>query len=171
MRPIASILAVIDRISMLAGRLVAVLVPAMVLVLGYEVLARYFFNAPTIWAHDLSILFFAHAGLLAGAYAHAERRHITVDVVYVRLGVRQRATLDALTGLLVFLFAGLVFVYGWEETAEAIRLGARMSTEWAPPRAYLVAVIPVSAGLLLLQQLANWIRSLHVAFTGRELEP
>jgi hypothetical protein len=34
-----------------------------------------------------------------------------------------------------------------------------------------VAVIPVSAGLLLLQQLANWIRSLHVAFTGRELEP
>jgi hypothetical protein len=34
-----------------------------------------------------------------------------------------------------------------------------------------VVVIPMSAGLVLLQQLANWIRTLHVALTGRELEP
>lgn len=169
MRPLASLLAAIDRLSLLAGQAVAVLVPGMVLVLGYEVLARYLLNAPTIWAHDLSVLFFAYAGLLAGAYAHAERRHITVDVIHARLGRRRRAALDALTGLFVFLFAGLVFVYGWQETAEAVRLGARLSTEWAPPRVYLVAVIPVSAGLILLQQLANWIRTVHVALTGREL--
>jgi hypothetical protein len=34
-----------------------------------------------------------------------------------------------------------------------------------------VVVIPMSAGLVLLQQLANLIRILHVALTGRQLEP
>lgn len=163
-------LRVVDRTSLIAGTAVCVLVPAMVMVLGYEVLARYALNAPTIWAHDLSIFFFGYLGLLAGAYAHKEGRHIRVDVLYLRLTPRQRAGLDALNGLLVFLFGGLVVAYGWAEAAEAIRIGARMSSEWAPPKGHFVLMVPVSAGLILLQELANWIRAVYFALTGRELD-
>ncbi len=170
MRALRLLVRFADRLSTAVGWAISVLVPAMVVVIGYEVVARYYFNAPTIWAHDLSIFMFGYLGLLAGAYVQRRRRHITVDVLYMRLPPRQQAALDAASGLLAFFFLGLVAVYGWREAMEALRIGARLSTEWAPPKGHFMLMIPVSAGLLVVQGLADWLRSLYLAVTGRTLE-
>ncbi len=160
----------VDRLSGLVGGAVAVLVPLMTLVICYEVVARYFFNAPTIWAHDLAVFMFGYLGILSGAYVQRRHRHITVDVVHIHLSPRARAALDVISGLLAFFFLGLVAVYGWHKAMEAFEIGARMSTEWGPPKAHFMLMVPLGAVLLILQSLADWLRNLHLAVSGRRPE-
>lgn len=167
---LARLFAAIDRLSEVAGQVVAVLVPAMALVICYEVVARYAFNAPTIWAHNLSTFMFGYLGLLAGAYVQSKGRHIRVDLLYGRLSPRAQAGLDLVSYLLAFLFLSLIATYGWHKAMDDFRIGARLSSEWAPPRGHFTLMIPLGATLLILQSLADWLRSLHIALTGRSLE-
>lgn len=170
MTALKQVLKAIDRISMLFGYLVAVLVPLMILSLVYEVISRYFFNAPTLWAQDVSIFLFGYIGLLGGAYVMREHAHINVDLFYSRMKPRTRAICDAITGLLVMFFLVLVVVYAWHEGIKAIQLGLRRPTDWAPPVGHFILAISVGGFLLLLQSLAHWIRNLHMAVTGRPLD-
>ena len=159
----------VDRISQITGLTVSVLMPLMVVVLVIEVVSRYAFNSPTVWAYDMAIFFFGYTGLLAGAYVLRFKEHINVDLVYARLSHRGKAGLDSITGLLFFFFVSLVIYTGWEPAMEAFRLNEASNTEWAPPIGHFKLMVPIGGGLLLLQGLANWIRSMHMLITGREM--
>ncbi len=152
------------------GLLVSVLMPAMVVVLAIEVVARYVFNRPTLWAYDTAIFMFGYTGLLGGAYALKRREHINVDLFYARLSPRGKAVLDVITGLLFFFFMALVVIYGWGTAIQAIEGGEATATLWGPPIGHFKLMIPIGAALLILQGLANWIRSLYLAATNKELE-
>lgn len=161
----------IDRLSMFVGYSVSIFVPVMILSLVYEVISRYFFHAPTLWAQDVSIFLFGYIGLLGGAFVMKEHAHINVDLIYARLSLRSRAVCDVLTGLVAILFLVLVVIYAWQEGVRAIALGLRRPTDWAPPMGHFILAISVGGFLLLLQTFAHWIRNLHMALTGRPLEP
>jgi len=145
--------------------------PFMVSVLFVEVIARYFFNHPTIWAYDLSIFAYGYTGLLAGAYVLKTGDHINVDLVHAKLSPRGQAILELIHGLLIFFFAILVICTTWEPALHAISNHETRPGEWSPPIGHFKLMIPVGGSLILLQQLANWIRSLYRLITGRELRP
>jgi TRAP-type C4-dicarboxylate transport system permease small subunit len=170
MKLLKLLLRIIDRTSMLFGYVVSVLVPLMILALVYEVISRYFFAAPTLWAQDVSIFLFGYIGLLGGAFVMREHAHINVDLFYGRMKPRTRAICDVLTGLLIMFFLALVVVYAWHEGIKAIQLGLRRPTDWAPPVGHFILAIAGGGLLLLLQTLANWIRNLHMVLTGRPLD-
>ena len=159
----------IDVINEKIGLVVSVLMPIMVAVLAFEVISRYLFNAPTLWAYDTAIFIFGYTGLLAGGHVLKRKEHITVDLVYSRLSPRVKAGLDCSTSLLFFFFIILVIYTGWEPAMEAFRLNECTNTEWAPPIGHFKLMIPIGGGLLLMQGLANWIRSMHLLITGREM--
>ena len=165
------LLRAIDRLSVIVGYSVAVLVPLMILSLVYEVISRYFFHAPTLWAQDVSIFLFGYIGLLGGAFVMKEHAHINVDLVYSRLSHRGRAVCDSLTALVAMFFLILVVTYAWHEGIKAIQLGLRRPTDWGPPMGHFILAISIGGFLLLLQTFAHWMRNLHVALTGRPLEP
>jgi TRAP-type C4-dicarboxylate transport system permease small subunit len=164
------LLRVVDRLSMLAGYSVSALVPVMILSLVYEVVSRYFFNAPTLWAQDVSIFLFGYIGLLGGAFVMREHAHINVDLFYGRMRPRTRAACDVFSGLLVMFFLVLTVVYCWHVGVKAIELGLRRPTDWGPPMGHFILAISVGGFLLLLQTLAHWIRNLHMVLTGRPLD-
>lgn len=170
MQSVKLVLHAVDRLSEVVGLLMSVLMPAMVAVLAIEVVARYIFNSPTIWAYDTAIFMFGYTGLLGGAYALRKKEHINVDLIYSRLSPRGRAVLDVTTGLLFFFFMTLVIIYGWDNAIEAIRRGEATATLWGPPIGHFKLMVPVGAALLFLQGLANWIRSLYLAVTNKELD-
>ena len=170
MRLFKAVLRAVDRLSEAIGLLVSVLMPAMVVVLAIEVVARYVFNSPTLWAYDTAIFMFGYTGLLGGAYALKRKEHINVDLFYARLSPRGKAVLDVITGLLFFFFMALVFIYGWTTAIEAIEGGEATATLWGPPIGHFKLMIPIGAALLFLQGLANWIRSFYLAVTNMELD-
>ena len=170
MRLLKVVIGAVDRLSEGIGLLVSVLMPAMVVVLAIEVVARYVFNSPTIWAYDTAIFMFGYTGLLGGAYALKNKEHINVDLIYNRFTPRGKAVLDVITGLLFFFFMTLVIIYGGEAAIAAIRGGEATATLWGPPIGHFKLMIPVAAVLLFLQGMANWIRSLYLAITNKEFD-
>jgi len=170
MPTIRAIVRYVDRLSMFVGYAVSVLCPAMVAVLAFEVIARYIFGAPTIWAYDSAVFMFGYIGLLAGAFVQREKSHINVDLVYSQFGKRGRAVLELISGLLIFFFLILVILYTWGPMVSAFRHHETTSTEWAVPTGHYWLMIPLGAVLLLLQEGANWIRNLYCVLTNEELQ-
>jgi TRAP-type mannitol/chloroaromatic compound transport system permease small subunit len=80
------------------------------------------------------------------------------------------AVLDVLTGFLFFFLMILIIIYGSKAAIMAISLGDRTASAWGPPLGHFKLMIPVGALLLLMQGIAKWIRDLHYALTGKELE-
>ena len=64
----------IDRLSGLLARIAAWAFFATGLMLGWEVVARYFFTAPTIWAEELSRLFLVWGCFVRGGRPGAQAR-------------------------------------------------------------------------------------------------
>ena len=133
----------------------------------YEVVARYGFNAPTVWAYELTIFLFGACMIIGGAYAHRYGAHVNVDIVYGRLSPRGKAILDLLTAAIFFLFVGILLWRGWEFGLTSVRNLERSDTLWAPPYYFFKMTLPIGAGLVFLQGLAKFIRDLTTAVTGR----
>jgi len=170
MKIIRHIIHAIDKISDLIGISVSVLLPAMVVVLTYEVVARYIFERPTIWAFETSVFMFGYCGLLSGAYILKRNEHISVDILYNRLSPRGKSLLNVITRLLFFFFIILVIIYGWKATSVSIDCSEHSPSEWGPPVAHFKLMLPVGGFLLLMQGLADWIRDLYRALTNKELD-
>ena len=70
--------------------LMAVVVPVML----YEVVMRYFFNAPTVWGMELAVLLFGPYFLFGGPYLLHLKGHVALDLVRQRLSNRWVRRLD-----------------------------------------------------------------------------
>ena len=160
-----------DALSEYVGRAVSFLIPGLVVVLMIEVASRYLLKKPTLWAYDTAIFMYGYCGVLAGAYTLKHKGHIVVDVVYSLFSPRVKAAFNVLTGLLFFFFMTIFIIYTWKAAAVALAGGHRASSQWAPPVGHYRLLLPVGGGLLLLQGLANWLRDLYFAATGREMLP
>ena len=73
------------------GTVTAFLLPLIILIVSYEVVMRYFFNSPTLWAWDVNIQLFAIMVFLGGGYALMQNGHVRVDLWYGKLSTRGKA--------------------------------------------------------------------------------
>ncbi|MGH7754642.1 MAG: TRAP transporter small permease subunit, partial [Gemmatimonadales bacterium] len=157
-------IAAIDRLSTVAGWFAGWLIVPMTIGVAYEVAARYAFNAPTIWAYDLTYMLFGAQFMLAAAFTLLKGGHIRTDVFYERWSPRTRATIDTVSYVL-FFFPGMLFVLyaGAGEAWSSWLIGER--SDWSPwrPVIYpLKAVIPVTAALMVLQGFSELVKCLRV---------
>ena len=98
---------------MWSGKAVAWLMLPLVFELVYDSIARYAFNAPTIWSYDISYMLYGILFMIGGAYALLEESHIRIEVFYTSFSKRGKAITDAI-GYLLFFFPsiGILFYYG-----------------------------------------------------------
>jgi len=154
----------IDTLSTAAGWLGGWLIVPMTLAVAYEVAARYVFNAPTVWAYDVTYMLYGAQFMLVAAYTLLKGGHIRTDVFYEHWSPRTRAIVDGVSYVL-FFFPGLVFVLyaSGVEAWHAWEIGERSDwTPWRPIIYPLKAVITLSVLLLLLQGVAELIRCWRV---------
>ncbi|MEM8571571.1 MAG: TRAP transporter small permease [Pseudomonadota bacterium] len=107
-------MAFVTTVSKMAGLLGAILLALTGAMLTYEVVARYFFLKPTIWAAELSQLCLIWGCLLAMAHVLAIRRHITVNAVTNLLPQQAQRVFAAGALITVIVFCAIIAVYGWE---------------------------------------------------------
>jgi tripartite ATP-independent transporter DctM subunit len=94
----------IDRISAFAGFIASVALAVMTIVVCYEVISRYIFNAPTTWVTEVSTYLFVAVVFLGLAEAQRANAHIQVEILVDRLGREQRMFIE-----LVGLWLGVLF--------------------------------------------------------------
>jgi TRAP-type mannitol/chloroaromatic compound transport system permease small subunit len=162
---------VLDDVSLWSGRIVGWLIIPMVLSLVYEVVARYFFNAPTVWAYDMTFMLYGSFFMLGSAYTLLRKSHIRTDFFYGQWSPRRQGWVDA-TCYLLFFFPGLIafLVVGWDYFWVSFQRGERIVTSpWMPIVYPFKAAIPLATLLLLLQGLSEFLKSVWAAKEGEWL--
>ena len=163
-------LAIIDSVSEWSGRLISVFAFFLTFFLLYDVIMRFVFNAPTIWCHELALHFFGAYAILGGAYVLLHDAHVKIDLFYNLFSKRGRAIIDCFTYPFFFMFIGLLFWYGLQIGIRSFELKQTVSpSPFASPLWPVKLTVPLAAFLMLLQGLAQYIRTLTLAFTGKEL--
>ncbi len=158
----------IDLISEGVGKVSAFLILALSLVIGYEVVLRYGFNHPTIWAHETSVMIFGAYFILGGAWVLSVRGHVNMDVVYGRLSPRKKALIDLITFWFFVLFCAVLVWKGGEAAWYTIKTWQHSETVWSPPIGPIKLMLPIGAFLLLLQGVAKFVRDAITLVKGRE---
>jgi TRAP-type mannitol/chloroaromatic compound transport system permease small subunit len=85
---------IIERITRSIGILASFAIVPLVLATCYEVLARYVFGAPTIWAYEIGYTLTGSHFLLGMAYTLAVGAHIRIDIFSGNFAPRTRALID-----------------------------------------------------------------------------
>jgi len=161
----------IDRTNELLGQAISYLITLLIGVILYEICVRYLFNAPTIWAHEISQMIYGVYVILLGGYLQQRKGHVNVDILHLRFPPRVRAIIDLFTWLLFFCFSGILLWKGWEMAWDSFQYRETDATAFAPPIYPLKMTIPLGALLLLLQGLVKYIGDLRLAITGKEEAP
>jgi len=162
----------IDKFTDTTGTWVAWLNVPLVLAVGYEVIARYAFSAPTTWAFDVTYMLYATIFMLGAAYALHKGAHIRTDFFFEKWSIRTRGVIDSIAYLVFFFPSLAVFLFvsgaeGWY----AFEIGETSEqTTWRPILWPFKAVVPLTCLLLMIQGMSETIKSLYAARTGIELE-
>lgn len=163
------LLRVIDSISGYTGGVMKWFCYALVLVVVYDVIMRYVFNDPPMWAFDTAVMLGGTIYVLAWAYTHRYRGHVRVDVIYHHLSHRARAIIDA-AGTLFLFFPLLALVihesFRWMWRAWVIH-ERFMETYWYPPVAPFRTIVMLGFCLLLLQGIAQFIRDSYIVIKNK----
>jgi TRAP-type mannitol/chloroaromatic compound transport system permease small subunit len=162
---------IIDGFAEWSGRIFCLLSLPLVGALTYEVIARYVFHAPTIWAFDVTYMLYGTIFMIGAAYTLYKGGHIRTDIFYQAWSVRTRGRVDAVLYLLLF-FPGVIFFF-WAGLQEALHAWdireVSDASPWRPPLYPLKAVIPLSLALLFIQGISEFLKAVYAARTGRQL--
>ena len=115
---------VIHRSMLWLGNIASLLLILLVLIMSFNVAARYLFSASSIGIEELSWHFYAAIFLLGIPYALQTGAHVRVDVFYERFSARNQIIVD-IVGTLVFLIPTCLVICwsGWNFTLAAYQLG------------------------------------------------
>jgi TRAP-type mannitol/chloroaromatic compound transport system permease small subunit len=159
------LLAALDRISVVTGRLTSWLTVVMVLVTVVIVVMRYVFDAGAVWLQESVVWMHAVVFMVGAAYTLQQDEHVRVDIFYRTMSERGRAWVD-LFGTLLFLLPLCVFLgyKAWDFVAVSWQVGESSREPGGMPYPFvplLKSVLLIMPLLLALQGIAILVRALH----------
>jgi len=159
-----------DQISEWSGRIFIWLIIPLTIVVVYEVISRRLFAAPHIWATEVTNYLYGPHFMLVAAYTLLYKSHVSIDIIYGRFSPRTRGILDIITYLVFFFpFCIIVFAEGIIFAQTSWSIGETSESAALRIVPLIKSAIPATFGLLLLQGLANFIRSIMLAVRGKEI--
>ncbi|MFC1903880.1 TRAP transporter small permease subunit [Chloroflexota bacterium] len=162
---------VIDSIINWVGRTARWACVALILVLLYEVTARYAFNAPTNWAYETSMMLGCTIAALGWAYTHLHNGHVRIDVFYDRLSPRRKAISDVIGALLFFFPLLFILVYAATEMVQfSWSINEKwIESNWYPPALPIRILVLLGLLLFVVQGAAQFVRDLYQMIRNKPL--
>jgi TRAP-type C4-dicarboxylate transport system permease small subunit len=145
--------ALINRLSGALGCCAAWLFVITGAMLCWEVVARYVFNAPTIWAAELSQLLLIWGTFLGAAMLLRDRQHITITIITGRLGSRGRQFSEALALAIIAVFSVWIAWHGFDIAYDSFTRSRSSGSMMNLPNWIAEAAIPLGFAALALQAL------------------
>ena len=163
---------IIDKFTDTTGVWIAWLNIPLVAAVAYEVIARYAFNAPTIWSFDVTYMLYGTIFMLGAAYALHKGAHIRTDFFYEKWSDQTKGMVDSISYVL-FFFPSLImllvasgseaiYAYSIHEVSE--------QTPWRPILWPYKSVVPITCILLMIQGVSETIKSTWAWRKGIVLE-
>lgn len=151
----------IEAVSEVSGKFVSFFILVLAAVVFFDVIMRYVFDRPTIWAYEVAIMLSGTAMVLATAWTHKMKGHVEVDVLKLMFPAWVRTVVDLVLTLVITLpWVVLLIIGGWEDLLRAVELNERTMTPFGPYLWLFKWVIPGGFFLLSFQVLASFTRDL-----------
>ncbi len=131
------------------------------LLISYEVGARYLFNAPTIWAAEISQLLLLWGTFIAMARALKRDQHIRISALDPFIPEAGKRWLRMFSLVFIALLCLLVVWYGFSIFYDSFERGRSTGTMLNIPNWWIEIVIPLGFGILFLQALVEMARTLR----------
>lgn len=149
----------IDLVALMIGRITMMLIILATLVMLYEVFLRYVFEAPTLWANELTLWLAGYVFLFSGLYAMQQRCHIRIVLLYDASPRWLRRTFDVIAVTLLAVYsAALIYGSYHQVFVNKLYKWELFGTAFNPPiPATLQPFILVIIALIAMQAVANLI--------------
>ncbi len=161
----------LDKINYLTAKITSWFALPMMLSLICEVVMRYFFQKPTIWAMDIAIILFGIHFMLGSPYCLQTGNHIRTDFFYHSWPVKTRAKVDIFNYLVFFFPVHFVFFYVACKYfyKSFLQNEVAITSPWMPVIWPVKLAIPVCVGLTILQGISETIKCFYRLKHGNEL--
>lgn len=160
----------LDWVSEWSGKIFIWLIIPLTGVVAYEVISRRIFNAPHIWATEVTDYIYGPHFMLVAAFTLLHKGHVSIDLLFNRMRPRVQGILEVVSHLIFYFpFCGLLFYYGISFAQTSWAQHETSGSAALPVVPEIKTVIPITFGLLLLQGIANFIRSIHLAVKGEQI--
>ena len=116
----------------------------------FEVISRWLFNKPTIWATELSIYAIIASCYLGSAFAVRTYAHITVDLLINNVNDRFKTLLAYLSNAMGFVFSIIFTYYGAHHVLNTLELDITSASLLRVPMYLPEMFLPVGGALLCL---------------------
>ncbi len=151
----------IDRITTPISRTVMALIVVAVAVTFFEVVSRYVFRSPTLWANELTLWTGSVIFLIAGVFAMQRRSHIRITAVYDLLPRRLQVACDFISTLVVAAYATMMIYASFNIALKTFLSWERFGTFWNPPiPATIKPLVLIATLLITIQAINNFILDL-----------
>jgi TRAP-type mannitol/chloroaromatic compound transport system permease small subunit len=159
----------IDKFSKWIGNIVCWITVPLFFAMTYEVLARKIFNAPTMWAYDMSRFLYGALFMLGAGYALSKGVHIRADFLYRNFKKKTQGIIDFWL-YIIFYFPGLIvflyMTYGF--VIESIQRNEKgMDTAWMPLMWPIKMCLLLGIIFLLIQGISELFKSYWAATRGQ----
>ncbi|WP_440997865.1 TRAP transporter small permease subunit [Arhodomonas sp. SL1] len=168
-RRLRTVVAWLDLPGYWVGKAAAWLIVPLIGALVYEVVARYGFNRPTMWAYDITYMLYGAMFMLGAAYTLGRDAHVRADFLFNVLSPRAQGLIDGTFTIVLFFPAILFFTIAtYDYAAVSWMRGERIITSpWMPVIYPLKTVMPVTGVLLLIQGVSELLKSFYSVVTNR----
>jgi len=140
----------INTLNKKIGVMTSYLALPLIVVVVWEVVMRYVFNAPTSWGFETTTFIYGVHFVLGFSYTHLHDGHVSIDVFEAKLPHKPRTILRLLT------------IWSVSYAADSWQNWELASTSWAPPLYPFKTLMAVGFVLLFLQGVSRLIHDFRV---------
>ncbi|OPY87902.1 MAG: Tripartite ATP-independent periplasmic transporter [Smithella sp. PtaU1.Bin162] len=152
----------VDAISEYSGRWVSWIVYVGIIMLSLEVVLRYVFNSPTVWAHGYTQRLYGSYFVLIGAYTFIHKGHVRVDLLYERVSQKGKAVLDIINCAFLLVWSGVLVPVSIAFFLKSYNMNEVDEMVLAHPIWWVKFMIIIGMLLISLQGLAEVMKSILV---------
>ena len=141
---------VLDKITSVSSIIVFIL---MVLMVTYQVIARYFFSSPSSITEALTRYSFVWLIIISATYMFGQREHIYISVIKDKLSEGAKIVVNVLIECVTIVFALLVMVYGGFTITKMNLL--QIDSILNIPTGVIYSIIPVCGVIIVFYSIYN----------------
>ena len=141
---------ILDKITAVSSIVVFI---AMVLMVTYQVIARYFFASPSSVTEALTRYSFVWLIIISATYMFGQREHICISVVKDKLPAKAKEIVNILIEIITIIFAGLVMIFGGFTISKMNLL--QIDSSLNIPTGIIYSIIPICGVIIVFYSIYN----------------
>lgn len=141
---------ILDKVTSVSSIVVFI---AMVLMVTYQVVARYFFSSPSSMTEALTRYSFVWLIIISATYIFGQREHIYISVVKDKLPSGAKKIVNILIECVTIIFALLVMVYGGFTISRMNLL--QIDSILNIPTGFIYSIIPICGVIIVFYSIYN----------------